>query len=577
MEHAPDDPTLKAAKAVALNRLYKCEEAAGIYEQLLTSFSETDEASTIPKRWRISTYDQAARCYKRWAEIDFENRDYEKSKVHINRSLEILGLASQVNDFDSFMCKTAGKSLCDAIYLAIRLDDEIYATEVMMATRTWGFTPQMPRTPRVSNTLKNMRDRWPHLSKLEGARLEDEFFRIDSTHSIDDLGSKGFTMGEKLRGKILNLSQSFGFIAVSNRRNVHFRKNELVDRRQWSSIEEGTDVSFEIGTYDSGISGVRVEIVSPKGVLLLDEEYARALGNAISDNRKALIAIIWAQINNDRFDRKLDAPALIEGLSGFVDIDKLSDRVKTTFEAATKGIAEKIDQIDNLIGEKSTSPLDRIEITVRNVLRVGVFVLRFGSEYGIRFQAVYAINEAVEITKNLMDKKASGFVNGVLNALMPPVQRQAGGLVFKSDGATHFALVKEAFGRKRWTLSKGSIKDGEEFHDGFMRIIEREIGIEIEVIRKIGETSFTSFSSSDGPIQKNVTYFLGRTKDKILRLEKKDGLSHAKWFSAEAVRQLPFHQDLKSIILPTVDEVIKEYPERRIFSTWRWLQKLLRN
>jgi N utilization substance protein B len=78
------------------------------------------------------------------------------------------------------------------------------------------------------------------------------------------------------------------------------------------------------------------------------------------------------------------------------------------------GVLKFIDQIDALIVKFAPEwPLDQITIVDRNVLRLGIFELRFDDN----IPAKVAINEAIELAKAFGGESSGKFVNGVLGAV----------------------------------------------------------------------------------------------------------------------------------------------------------------
>lgn len=78
------------------------------------------------------------------------------------------------------------------------------------------------------------------------------------------------------------------------------------------------------------------------------------------------------------------------------------------------GVKNHVDEIDALIVKFAPEwPLDQITIVDRNVLRLGIFELR----YDENIPAKVAINEAIELAKAFGGESSGKFVNGVLGAV----------------------------------------------------------------------------------------------------------------------------------------------------------------
>ena len=76
------------------------------------------------------------------------------------------------------------------------------------------------------------------------------------------------------------------------------------------------------------------------------------------------------------------------------------------------GIYAHLTDIDEKLGEYATNwQLNRMAVIDRNVLRMGLYELKFNSDIPPKV----AINEAVELAKKYGDHDSSKFVNGILD------------------------------------------------------------------------------------------------------------------------------------------------------------------
>ena len=111
------------------------------------------------------------------------------------------------------------------------------------------------------------------------------------------------------------------------------------------------------------------------------------------------------------------------------DLKQLKEIVKRNIEEFGPGLEENnfvwqiingvIDNLNKLnkIIEKSAPewPLDQITVVDRNVLRIGLYELLFGSREEVPPKV--AINEAIELAKTFGGDSSGKFINGVLGTV----------------------------------------------------------------------------------------------------------------------------------------------------------------
>ncbi len=231
--------------------------------------------------------------------------------------------------------------------------------------------------------------------------------------------------------------------------------------------------------------------------------------------------------------------------------------------------------VDDIISKAAPDwPLEKINIVDRNILRMGLTELLFGDRTQVPPKV--AINEAIELAKSFGGENSSKFINGVLGAVYKeigepgkdevskkkkdeivdieslPIEKKVGAVVYAlHEGMIYLALVHDIFGY--WTLSKGSLEDGETPENGIVRDIGEEIGLPITVKTVLGENEYIASHPEKGKIRKQVTYFLGESPFQSLALEQKDGLTDAKWFPVTEVPNLTTYDDTVAMIQKSVE------------------------
>jgi N utilization substance protein B len=271
-------------------------------------------------------------------------------------------------------------------------------------------------------------------------------------------------------------------------------------------------------------------------------------------------------------------------------LDSLADYILDEFgagvedsdfiKAMVKGIATKRAVLDDIIGKAAPAwPVDKISGVDRNALRIGLYELLFGDRTQVPPKV--AINEAIELAKSYGGENSGRFINGVLGTvykelgepdkdqlskkkeLTPeeleklPIEKKGGAVVYSIDesGEVRFALVHDVFGY--WTLSKGTIEEGESAEEGTIREVGEEIGIGVEIIEKLGENEYIANHPERGKIRKQVSYFLAKAEYQPLTLEVgTGGLDDAKWFTLSEIPDLRMYADVTELMRRSIENVV---------------------
>ena len=112
-------------------------------------------------------------------------------------------------------------------------------------------------------------------------------------------------------------------------------------------------------------------------------------------------------------------PAMIEhGIQEFgTDIDENKKYISDTVD----GIIDQIADIDVQIEKYAENwPIDQMSLVDRNILRIGVYELKFNDA----IPSKVAINEAIELAKNYGGPSSGKFVNGILGAMFNDLKKE---------------------------------------------------------------------------------------------------------------------------------------------------------
>jgi N utilization substance protein B len=84
-------------------------------------------------------------------------------------------------------------------------------------------------------------------------------------------------------------------------------------------------------------------------------------------------------------------------------------------EDLVKGVTKHLAEIDQLISKFAPDwPLEKMTNVDRNILRLGIYELKFGAR---EIPPKVAINEAIEMAKSFSGESSSRFINGILGAI----------------------------------------------------------------------------------------------------------------------------------------------------------------
>ena len=202
-------------------------------------------------------------------------------------------------------------------------------------------------------------------------------------------------------------------------------------------------------------------------------------------------------------------------------------------------------EIDQLISQYAPEwPLEQITYVDRNVLRLGIYELKFSSDIPPKV----AINEAIELAKAYGGDSSGKFINGVLGTIYKEMEERgekqelpqeilkqisAGGVVYRQvNDQYYFALIFDAYGK--WTFPKGKIEVQENREEAAKREVEEEIGLtNLTCLDYLGSIDIKVNDPKQKPKNKTVFYYLMTTSEETFHLNpaNKDA-TQARWLTA---------------------------------------------
>lgn len=264
--------------------------------------------------------------------------------------------------------------------------------------------------------------------------------------------------------------------------------------------------------------------------------------------------------------------------------NELEDQEYESLTQTLEEITKKRVVIDEIIQKAAPAwPLDKISMTDRNVLRIGLSELLFGDREEVPPKV--AINEAIDLAKRFGGPKSGKFVNGVIGAVYReigepgkdeqgkvsmsevayedmPIEQKGAAVIYSKDdhGIIRIGMVHDVFGY--WTLSKGSIDSSETKEEGTIRKIKQETHWDIEIVAHLGENEYIAYPPDKGPTRKQVNYFLAQSEytSPILGNDS-GGLDDVRWFGLDEITDLTMYDDVSQMIAKSIHLITESSQE----------------
>ncbi len=130
--------------------------------------------------------------------------------------------------------------------------------------------------------------------------------------------------------------------------------------------------------------------------------------------RKARESALQFLFQDDFAASDIRRQGLDERFELFCNLYQVNRKARPYTLELLQGIWQNCDHIDSLIGQCAKNwRLERIAITDRNLLRIGVYEMVYCADVPPQV----AINEAVEIAKRYGTEDSPAFINGILDAV----------------------------------------------------------------------------------------------------------------------------------------------------------------
>jgi LuxR family glucitol operon transcriptional activator len=249
-------PAPRSAYALVLMRLGRFAESAVAYEQVI------GQVKDHPKRWRISTLDQAAECYRRWAEQCERDRDEEAAYEHYRRAIEIVDEAITSRSFDRDTQARAGEIIDSVLRYVGKTASWQFGVDALQSARRWvedAFSSKLtlPHEGYILDATLPSREVQELLDIVADGSGRN---RREVREWIAD--HPDIVLGDKRVGVVSRIaSERFGFLVDSDTRTWFFHRTNVKPTTEWRALKEGTPVTFTVGRNERGVCAIDVGII----------------------------------------------------------------------------------------------------------------------------------------------------------------------------------------------------------------------------------------------------------------------------------------------------------------------------
>ncbi|EGR0579839.1 tetratricopeptide repeat protein [Vibrio cholerae] len=250
----PHSIPCKSQLAFTFKMMGNYPKANEIYNDILSN-----EDFSSHKKFRISTYDQAADCQRRLSEQYISHKDSDKAKMHLSKAVDILEKAINNDDYDASiidkLCKTYRE--CLSYYKMsnnISLNNRILSL-IDLYIESFSFDC-------LQELRKSLNDILVFDNTENSIKLNEILLKLSSLLTRE--------AGMRINGHIHNLveghsnSLSYGFIFDDQDNRYFFTRHSLIQRHILDNRldDKNIPVCFTIGNSEKGFVAKDIEILA---------------------------------------------------------------------------------------------------------------------------------------------------------------------------------------------------------------------------------------------------------------------------------------------------------------------------
>uniref|UniRef100_UPI000AA6D766 tetratricopeptide repeat protein n=1 Tax=Pseudomonas amygdali TaxID=47877 RepID=UPI000AA6D766 len=243
-----EDVSLKTCKAWIFMLTGRYRPAAEIYEEIIPL------QSSRRKKFRLSSFDQAANCYIRLGEQLLKDSDYSESKKCLVRAEQIISEAISKGDYDIFVMQKLFKLLALAEQYYTRTGDASVSVDIVQLIDVNADFLTVESLQVVKAELLSYAS---IASRGNEAKVKDILARLNGPDR---------TFGARIRGEVLRVVDSergvsFGFIKGQNEIQYFFHRSYLKPHNMLDSSHHNATVMFSPGRSSKGLCAFDVELL----------------------------------------------------------------------------------------------------------------------------------------------------------------------------------------------------------------------------------------------------------------------------------------------------------------------------
>jgi len=242
----PSDIALLTCNAWVLTLSGDYKGASDIYESILPRLNDRH------RKFRISTYDQAANCYKRMAKQYLKDSDLPETSKSLKRAVELISDAINLDDYDHGSIKRICELLVVAKSFYEKSNDDNIIKEIFEIINANKCKLPVNAIESLKNGLGMFRHYYP------------EDYTHDIDHILQTITSELMTNDtDRILGTVDKVTStdrgiSYGFICGLDGNRYFFHRSELCPQSMLDQNYYNKNVSFVVSQNSKGICAVEI-------------------------------------------------------------------------------------------------------------------------------------------------------------------------------------------------------------------------------------------------------------------------------------------------------------------------------